>query len=72
MVSLVLNGGGRLLQGFAAEQDPYFQLTVECCFQVMDTVAILKTLSNLFMCHCSRNTMQNVGRGVELLSEHGP
>lgn len=55
VVSQLVSGGGKLLQGFPNELVSSLQLRVECCFQVVVTVAVLESLSNVFLCHSGRN-----------------
>jgi hypothetical protein len=45
-MSQAVSGCSKLLQGFLNEPGPSFQLSVERCFQVVVTVAILKVLIN--------------------------
>jgi hypothetical protein len=53
-VSQVVDGRGKLLQGFSDELDHSLQLRVGCCFQVVVTVVVLKRLSNLVVRRSSR------------------
>lgn len=49
-VGHLLNGGGKVLQGFSSELVPCFQPNAVRCVQVVVAIANLKCLDSLFVC----------------------
>jgi hypothetical protein len=69
-VSQVVNDGGKILQGLSNALRPAIRLGVERSFQMLDTVAILKRLSNIFVRRFSVDDMQDVRRMVTQGGDH--